>query len=185
MSRTGDVYQGHARHQFLVALQLLPDFVGVLHVVNVEHRQSVQVASHQLPPWPFLGLAVLRLHRSLVIPIAGEGESRQRFLQVVGPCQQLLLIRFLLPFLLSRLGLQSSQRPESEFLIVGMPKPFRHGLLVLVFNGLQYFPSGVDVKVRRRFSDIPPEVLFAAFHGKKALCVFLICKHYKVCKSVM
>ena len=115
-------------------------------MVDVEHHQTVQMTAHQLTPRTFLALAVLRLHRCLIKLVAAELEGCERLLQIVSPCEQLLVERFLLPLLLAGFGLQASQCLEYELLVVRVRSPFLQFSLVLGIDGMQDSPARVDVK---------------------------------------
>ena len=146
MTATGDMYQYHTRHQRFTFLQLLPHLHGIIHMVDVEHHQTVQVAAFQQTPCALLSLAVLGLHRRLIKLIAAELERRERLFQIVSPSQQFLIKRLFLPFLLASLGLQSLQRLEFKFLEVCMFSPFQQRCLVLRIYCMQDFPARVDIE---------------------------------------
>ena len=146
-------------------------------MVDVEHHQTVQMAAFQHSPWALLGLAIFGLNRCLVKLIATELKRCKRLFQIVGPCQQLLVERLVLPLLLASLGLQTAQHPGVKLLIVRVLCPFYQRSFILSIHSTHYLPASVDVKGSRRFANLPPEVLFAALGHKKALSIFLICKH--------
>ena len=153
-------------------------------MVDVEHHKSVQVAACQLP-WTYHDLhltavprLLLALH--LVKLTTAEGEDRQRPLQVVSPCQQLLRVRLLLPLLLAVLRLQVAQRTQVELTEVRMFQPLLHHCLVLLLHSLQNSPAGVDEPGRAAQTDHLPEILAAALCGRRIFSVLLITESHSL-----
>lgn len=138
MSAAGDMHQHHTGHQFLVLLQPIPDLHGVVHVIDIQHYESVQMTAHQLSRTsaPF-GVKL----------ITAEDERCQLMLQILGKSQKLLTVAFLGKLLPSLVRREFLRVINKKSLIVIVREPDGQGSTALIafrpVYGIHDSPAGV------------------------------------------
>ena len=168
------MHQGHTSHQILHFPEFIPYLHGILHMVDIEHYQSVHMTVFQFALTFLLGLVLIK-------EIATEHIGRQFLFQFICPCQKFLLITLGSKFRLGLLVLQFPWSSEQKLLIVRILEPGMDGSSALSFPGsshsLFHGPAHVDVPRGLLASHFFPEDVSAAFHGRRLLHILQITKH--------
>ena len=170
--RARDMHEGRAIHQLLMGLQILEDLLRVLHVVDVEHHQSVQMTVSQSAMTEHTALA----RRRRIKLTAGEDESHLIILQFLGKCQQLLGIRLFGPCLFGSLLLRFLLF-QQELLIVLILQPLADDLRIMSFHSLQDLPSAINLPGSTTLPDLFPELFLCARKSLGKMSVFLEYNH--------
>ena len=95
MFATGDMHKSDALHQFLIIPHLIPHLKRVLNVVDIQHKETIQMTISQpaMSEHPTLGsLSFIKLTTC-------KDKCRQIILDLLSKSQQFLRITFLLPCL--------------------------------------------------------------------------------------
>ena len=186
--------QCRASHQLLIGFQGLEHLQRIVHMVNVEHHQTVQMAVCQ--PTMTKGIAIDR--RRCVKLIAAKDKRRQVILQLLCKGLQPLLVALLKEFLtrtefdlrsslltLGRVGASSTLLSlnrsllQSSLLSQKLPillilQPLINDLRIVSFHSLQNLPSAINLPGSRCLANLFPELLSAAPDGLREVSVFLI-----------
>ena len=151
------MHKGNPLHQLLVLPQPIPHLHRILDVVNIQHKESVQMTVSQSSVSEHPALGSLRLVK---LP-ATEDERRQILLHLLRKGQQFLCIRFLRPGLLRSLLLQILLF-QQKLLILSIIQPCLYGRRAFRPGRLhrrQYRPSGIHSPSGAGFPHLLPELL--------------------------
>ena len=160
-------------HQLLIRLQFLEHLQGILHMVDVQHHQTIQVAVLQASV-PEHHLLVLLGGSRVKLP-ATEDEGSQVLLQFLSEGQQLLPAA--LRHELLSCTLLHPLLLEHELLEVRQFHQSLDSHSVILLHGCQYSPASINPPSGRWALDGLPELLSATLDSLREMGIFSITKH--------
>ena len=169
------MHQSNTLHHLCIVTQLIPNLHRILHMINVEHHETIQMTFRQatMPKRsPFTCSCFIKL-------IAAIDKCRRIILNLLSIGQQFLPIAFCSPSLYSSLFLQILLF-QQKLLIVSTIEPSldsRYALSLRSIYSRNDRPTGINPPSRIRFLYLFPEHFLRTRKCLREMSIFLKCEH--------